>query len=132
MVMVRTLSACRALGFTLVELLVVMAIIATLLSLAAPRYIGNVEKSKEAVLRENLATLRDALDKHYADKGKYPMALEDLVAGKYLRRIPLDPMTESDKTWIVVPPEDVKKGNVFDVRSGAKGRARDGTSFQDW
>lgn len=119
-------------GFTLIELLAVMAIIATLLTFAAPRYIGSVDKSKESVLRENLATLRDVLDKHYADTGKYPAALDELVAKRYLRRMPVDPITDSDRTWIVVPPEDKEKGGVFDVHSGADGRARDGTSYRDW
>ncbi|MES2356528.1 MAG: prepilin-type N-terminal cleavage/methylation domain-containing protein [Pseudomonadota bacterium] len=119
-------------GFTLIELLVVMAIIATLLTLAAPRYIGNVDKAKEAVLHENLASLRDVLDKHYADTGKYPMTLDELVTHKYLRKIPVDPLTDSNRTWIVVPPEDLQKGGVFDVHSGALGRARDGTAFRDW
>src|SRR5690242_12565333 len=91
---------CRT-GFTLIELLVVMSIIALLLTLAAPRYIGNVDKAKEAVLRENLATMRDGLDKHYADTGRYPDKLEDLVNKKYLRRVPVDPVTDSDTTWVV-------------------------------
>jgi len=119
-------------GFTLIELLVVMAIIATLLSLAAPRYIGNVDKSKEAVLRENLATLRDVLDKHYADTGKYPAALDELVNARYMRKIPIDPITDSNRTWVVIPPEDPQKGGVFDVHSGASGKARDGTLYRDW
>ncbi len=119
-------------GFTLVELLVVMAIIATLLSIAAPRYIGNVDKAKEAVLRENLATVRDVLDKHYADTGKYPAALDELVARGYLRKIPEDPITDSNQSWILIPPSDPEKGAVFDIRSGATGRARDGSHYRDW
>ena len=119
-------------GFTLIELLVVMAIIAALLSLAAPRYIGNVDKAKEAALRENLSTLRDVVDKHYADVGKYPATLDDLVTRKYLRKIPIDPVTDSNQTWIVIAPDDVQKGGVYDVRSGAPGKARDGTAFRDW
>jgi general secretion pathway protein G len=119
-------------GFTLIELLVVMAIIATLLSIAAPRYVGNVDKAKEAVLRENLASLRDSLDKYYADNGKYPPSLDDLVTRKYLRKIPLDPVTDSNRTWVVIPPQDVQKGAVYDIRSGATGRARDGSSYRDW
>ncbi len=109
-----------------------MAIIATLLSLAAPRYIGNVDKSKEAVLRENLATLRDVLDKHYADTGKYPVALDELVNARYMRKIPIDPVTDSNRTVVVVSPEDPQKGGVFDVHSGASGKARDGTLYRDW
>lgn len=112
-------------GFTLIELLVVMTIIAGLLSLAAPRYIGNVDRAKEAVLKENLASLRDVLDKHYADTGVYPAALDELVKGRYLRRIPDDPFTETNKSWVLVEPEDKSKSGIFDVHSGAKGQARD-------
>jgi general secretion pathway protein G len=119
-------------GFTLIELLVVMAIIATLLTLAVPRYFGSIEKSKEAVLRENLNQMRDALQKYYGDKGKYPDALEALAAEKYLRKVPVDPITESSTTWMVVAPDDPKKGAVFDVRSGAQGQASDGTPYSDW
>jgi general secretion pathway protein G len=122
----------RTRAFTLIELLVVMAIIATLLSLAVPRYIGNVERAKEAVLQENLASLRDVLDKHFADTGKYPMALDELVLRRYLRRIPTDPMTDSSRTWIVVAPPDPQKGAIFDVRSGAPGKANDGSAYRDW
>lgn len=125
-------TQCKRAGFTLIELLVVMAIIATLLSLAAPRYIGNVDKAREATLRENLATLRDVVDKHYGDAGKYPASLDDLVARKYLRKIPLDPITDSNQTWIVIAPDDPQKGGVYDVRSGAPGTARDGSAFRDW
>ena len=125
--MVRTKRA-----FTLVELLVVMAVIALLLSIAVPRYLHSVEKSKEAVLRENLSLTRQALDKYYGDNGKYPDDLEALVSKKYLRSVPLDPKTESSKTWVIVPPDTPEKGGVFDIRSGAAGTARDGTEFKDW
>jgi len=119
-------------GFTLIELLVVMAVLAVLLTLAVPRYFGSVEKSKEAVLRENLVQLRDALDKFYTDNGKYPSALEDLVEKKYLRRVPADPVLESNISWVIVPPSDPDKGGVFDVKSGAPGTASDGTMYRDW
>lgn len=119
-------------GFTLIELLVAMAIIATLLSLAAPRYYGNVEKAKEATLQQNLATLRDVLDKHFADKGKYPQALDELIAGRYLRTIPRDPFTDSSRTWLLVPPPDPQLGGIYDVHSGAQGTARDGSRLGDW
>jgi len=128
----RTTATYPRSGFTLIELLVVMAIIATLLSLAAPRYIGNVNKAKEAVLQENLASLRDMLDKHYADRGKYPASLDELVTRRYVRKIPIDPVTDSSRTWIVVPPSDPEKGGVFNVRSGAPGKARDGSAYIDW
>ena len=119
-------------GFTLVELLVVMAIISLLLTLAVPRYFHSVEKSRETVLRENLSLTRQALDKYYGDKGKYPDTLDQLVSGKYLRSLPIDPVTGSSTTWIVVPPDMPEKGGVFDVKSGAPDKARDGSVFKDW
>lgn len=119
-------------GFTLVELLVVMAIIALLLSIAAPRYFHSVERSREAVLRENLHLMRDAIDKHYADTGNYPANLEELVTKKYLRRIPVDPITESAGTWQIVKPADnPDAGTVYDVRSGAAGKSLDGTPYAE-
>jgi general secretion pathway protein G len=119
-------------GFTLIELIVVMAIIAMLVSLAAPRYFGSVEKSKNAVLKEDLSLMRDALDKYYGDHDKYPAMLEELVSSKYLRSIPRDPVTESASTWIVVPPSDPDKGAVFDIHSGAEGNAADGSAYKEW
>lgn len=119
-------------GFTLIELMVVMAIIALLLTLAVPRYFNSVERAREAVLKEDLAQMRDAIDKYYGDRNQYPDALDDLVEKKYLRRIPPDPITDSAQTWVVVPPEDAAKGAVFDVKSGAPGTALDGTNYSDW
>lgn len=118
-------------GFTLIELLVVLMIVGTLLSLAAPQYFNSLEKAKESVLRENLDTLRSTLDKYYADTGTYPSSLSDLVEKRYLRRIPEDPITESDSTWVLVPPID-KKGAISDIKSGAPGSSDDGTAFKDW
>jgi len=119
-------------GFTLIELLVVLAIIATLLTIAVPRYYASLDRSKEAVLKENLYQLRDAIGKYYADKGKYPESLEVLATDKYLRKVPLDPITDSAATWQAVAPPDPQKGGVFDVRSGAQGKALDGTEFSTW
>ena len=93
----------RGKGFTLIELLVVLAIIATLLMLALPRYFSSVDKSKEAVLKENLYQMRDAISKYYGDKGKYPESLEALADEKYLRQVPRDPITDSAATWVIVP-----------------------------
>jgi general secretion pathway protein G len=118
-------------AFTLIELLVVMAIIATLLTIALPRYFGSVERSKEATLKQSLAVMRDAIDKHYADTGRYPDALEELVSKKYIRAMPVDPVTESATTWVIVPPAEGVKGSVYDVKSGAPGKAGDGTAFAD-
>lgn len=122
----------RQCAFTLIELIVVLAVIATLLTLALPRYFSSIDRSKEAVLKENLYQVRDALGKYYADKGKYPESIEVLTMDKYLRKLPIDPVTESTTTWIIVPPEDPRKGGVFDVKSGAAGRAADGTAFAEW
>ncbi len=119
-------------GFTLIELIVVMLIIAMLASLAVPRYFGSVQKSRDAVLREDLTLMRDALDKFYGDNDKYPTTLDDLVSRKYLRNIPRDPVTESTATWIIVPPEDPDKGGVYDVHSGADGNAPDGSPYKEW
>ena len=119
-------------GFTLIELLVVLAVIATLLTLALPRYFGSLDSSKEAVLKENLHQMREAISRYYADKGKYPQSLETLVDDKYLRKLPLDPVTESAATWIVVQPADPEKGGVYDVRSGAPGRSLAGTEYAEW
>lgn len=119
-------------GFTLIELLVVMAIIAVLLTLAVPRYFGRVEAANEAVLRDDLHQMRDALDKYYGDNNRYPDQLPDLVTKRYLRRIPPDPITGSDKTWVAVPPQDPRMGGVADVRSGAQGNGRNGTPYNTW
>lgn len=119
-------------GFTLIELLVVLAVIATLLTIAMPRYFSSLEKSREAVLQQNLALLRETLDKYYGDQGKYPTALDELVSSKYLRSMPVDPITDSNATWVSLPPPQPEMGGVYDVRSGAQGIARDGTEYQNW
>jgi general secretion pathway protein G len=129
--MVMTRMAARR-GFTLIELLVVLAIIALLLSIAVPRYYGSLDKSKEVVLKENLFQLRDAIGKYHADKGKYPESLDALASDRYLRKVPLDPITDSAATWVVVPPADPQKSGVFDVKSGAAGKAIDGSEFSTW
>jgi general secretion pathway protein G len=109
-----------------------MAIIATLLTLAVPRYFGSVDKAREATLHENLATMRDAIDKYYGDKGKYPETLATLVEEKYLRKLPPDPITESAETWVEVAPEDTAQSGVQDVKSGAEGLGRDGSAYAEW
>lgn len=119
-------------GFTLIELLVVLAVIATLLTIALPRYFSGLEKSREAVLQQNLSILRETLDKYYGDKGKYPDALDELVSSNYLRSLPVDPMTDSSATWVSIPPDQPELGGVHDVRSGAEGVARNGTEYQNW
>ncbi len=116
-------------GFTLIELLVVMAIVGALLSIAAPRYLHHVERAQEAVLKSDLATMRDALDKFFGDTGRFPESLEELVVRRYLRSIPPDPITERTDTWLVIAPPAGEAGGVYDVKSGAAGLASDGRTF---
>jgi general secretion pathway protein G len=103
-------------GFTMIELVIVMAMIGLLLSIALPQYMGTLQRGREQVLQSNLATMREAIDKYYGDRGHYPDKLEDLVTDRYLRAIPVDPFTESP-TWIVVAPRQADKGGVIDVQS---------------
>lgn len=119
-------------GFTLIELLVVMAIIGMLLTLVTPRYFGHVDKAKEAVLRQDLAAMRDAMDKYYNDTGSYPSTLEELVNRQYLRKIPVDPVTDSADTWELLAPSDPKLGGIFDIHSGSSDTAEDGTTYNTW
>ncbi len=127
----RPIHIRKARGFTLIELIVVMAIIGLMLTLALPRYHHSVDRSREAVLIENIKTLRQTIDRFYGDTGRYPESLEELVARKYLRAVPLDPITERRDTWVVLAPGDESKGNVFDVKSSAPGTTSDGVAFGD-
>lgn len=119
-------------GFTLIELLVVLAIVALLLSMAVPRYFSSVEQAREAALKQDLAVMRDAIDKHFADTGRYPASLDELVNRRYLRKVPLDPITERSDTWVLTPPTDRTLGAVQNVASGAPGQGRDGTAYGSW
>lgn len=121
-------------GFTLIELIVVMAIVALLAGIAAPRYFASVDRAKANALHSSLNVMRDALDKYAADKGRYPDALEQLVQNRYLRKLPEDPITGSAQSWVTLPPpaEADMAGRVGDVRSGAAGRAPDGSLYADW
>ncbi len=121
-------------GFTLVELLVVLAALGLLLSLAAPRYFAHVDRGREVVLRHNLMAIRDAIDKFHADRARYPLGLKELVAERYLREMPLDPITDRDDTWQLLAPggQVIETGATADVRSGAAGNARDGTPYARW
>ena len=119
-------------GFTLIELLAVMVIIALLLTVAAPKYFGSVDRSRESILHQDLATMREALDKYYGDTGQYPDEIQDLVKRKYLRSIPRDPITDSDTTWVIIAPTNDAKGAVYDIKSGASGNGADGTAYSDW
>ncbi|MBI1891583.1 MAG: prepilin-type N-terminal cleavage/methylation domain-containing protein [Burkholderiales bacterium] len=121
----------RLRGFTLIELLVVMAIVALLLTLSIPRYFNSIDSGKETVLRDNLRITRETIDKFYGDTGRYPKSLDELVEKKYLRALPVDPITDSTGTWVIVPPDDADKGNVYDIKSGAPGKSRDGLPYGD-
>jgi general secretion pathway protein G len=104
-------------GFTLIELVIVMATIALLLTLAVPRYFTTIDNGKASVQRQNMATIRDAIDKFHGDQGRFPDNLDELVREKYLRAVPVDPFTTAPD-WVIVAPEDPTLGGVYDVRSG--------------
>lgn len=119
-------------GFTVIELLVVLAAIALLLSVATPRYLQYLDTAREVALKEDLHQLRDAIDKFYSDQARYPAALNDLVSKRYLRAVPEDPITQRVDSWVIISPASSLPGAVFDVRSGAKGQARDGSRYETW
>jgi len=126
-------GSLRPSAFTLIELIIVLAILALLLTLAVPRYFAHIERTKEATLKQDLAVMRDAIDKFYGDKGRYPESLEELVTLRYMRSVPVDPITESNATWRTLAPNDTEaKGSVYDVKSGAEGKSLDGKPFADW
>lgn len=124
-------------GFTLIELMVVMAIISILLTIALPIYQKSIIRAKESVLRNNLFTIRTMIDEYTIDKQKAPETLQDLVSEGYLRQIPQDPMTNSDQTWRITM-EDTPVGGtnsapgIFDVHSGSDKTALDGSAYSDW
>ncbi len=121
-------------GFTLIELIVVLAIIALLASIVAPRYFRSVERAREASLKTSLNVMRDAIDKYLGDKGRYPDSLDDLVQKGYLRQIPEDPVTGSRDSWQMLPPpgDSQAGGMMADVRSGASGQADSGEPYSSW
>ncbi len=122
----------RKRGFTLIELIVVMSIIATLLTIAVPRYFKSLQRSKEAVLRQDLSVMRDAIDKYSADRGQNPESLANLVEHGYLRRIPEDPFTKSAEGWATTASEDSESPGIVDVHSNAEMNALDGTALTTW
>ena len=127
-----TLKPALRAGFTLIELLVVLAIVALLLTLAVPRYFPSVDNAKDVILADNLRNTRAIIDQYYADTGRYPDSLEQLVDKKYLRNVPVDPVTDSTTTWILVPPEDGSKGGIYSIKSGAPGNDRSGKPYIEW
>jgi len=124
----------RRRGFTLIELIVVMAIVGLLVSIAAPRYFNSLERARENTLRSSLAVMRGAIDQFAADRGRYPETLDELVAARYLRTLPADPLTGRRDSWVVVdpPPDSQVTGRVGDVRTGAAGRSAEGGLYADW
>jgi general secretion pathway protein G len=122
----------RHCGFTLIELLVVLGIVALMLTLAVPRYFPAIDTAKEAILADNLRNLRNTIDQFYSDTGRYPESLAQLVEKKYLKALPVDPITESTETWLIMPPEDDTKGSVYNIKSGAPGNGRNGKPYLDW
>jgi general secretion pathway protein G len=119
-------------GFTLIELLIVMAIIGTLLTIAVPRYFHSLEQARETVLKQDLAVLREAIDKYYADLNEYPETLQVLAEKHYVRSVPVDPFTKVADTWELIPSEDPDHAGIRDVHSGAPQNASDGTALATW
>jgi general secretion pathway protein G len=125
-------AQAREQGFTLIELLVVMAVLGLLLSIVAPRYGEHVDKAREAALKQDLAGMREALDKFYADHARYPADLQELVKARYLRQVPVDPLTDRIDTWVVVAPPGSSASGVMDVHSGAGGLSKSGGAYAAW
>ena len=119
----------KFLGFTLIELLIVLAILALMATLVVPRYFQNIDLAKETFLEENLRVTREMIDKYYGDTGRYPDSLNELVEKKYIKALPVDPVSGNSTTWIIIPPEDPNLGGVYSIRSGAPGNRRDGKPF---
>jgi general secretion pathway protein G len=134
---IRHAPLTRERGFTLVELLIVISLISILAAMGLVQYRNSVVSTKESVLHTDLFRMRDAIDQYYADKGKYPSALDSLVSEGYMRKIPEDPITKSADSWTTVPAEPdpnnpSAEAGVYDVKSGAQGTALDGTNYTDW
>lgn len=124
-------------GFTLIEVLVVVTLVVLLASVGMVQYANSVQRAREAVLKEDLFRMRDAIDQYHADKNKYPQSLQELVSEKYLREVPIDPMTQSADTWQTIPAEPDPNNpsadlGVFDIRSGSDRTALDGTQYSVW
>lgn len=130
-------TSVRERGFTIIELLVVMTLIVILASVGMTQYKNSQTRAEEAVLKENLFRMRDAIDQYYADKNKWPSDLADLVSSGYIREVPIDSMTKSADTWQTVPAEPdannpSSSGGISDVKSGSERDALDGTKYSDW
>lgn len=119
-------------GFTLIELMVVMTVIALLISIAVPRYFHSIDNAKEATLKQSLSVMREAIDKYYGDNERYPSSIQELVTKKYIRAVPVDPITETTESWVIVSPGQDITGSVYDIKSGAAGNAKDGSAYSEW
>jgi len=124
-------------GFTLIELMVVMVVMALLVTIVAPRYLKQTDRAREAVLRNNLKETRDAIDKFYTDHGRYPQSLKDLVDERYLKMLPIDPLTGRNDRWAYVasPPGGAAAApgaGIYDLHSSAPGQGLDGTEYRSW
>ena len=124
-------------GFTLIELIIVMAIIGILMMIAVPRFKGTVTQAKEAVLKEDLHTMRTAIDSYTVDKEKAPQGLDDLVQAGYLKSVPIDPITSRDDTWMTSESDTLTdinetEGGIDDVHSGSEGVSSEGTTYNTW
>jgi general secretion pathway protein G len=124
-------------GFTLIELMVVMAIISVMIAIAVPIYQKSIIRAKESVLRSNLFTIRNMIDEYTVDKQKAPDSLQELVTDGYLRQVPQDPMTGSSESWKIIMEDTAVGGSnsspgIFDIRSGSDKKSLDGTDYADW
>lgn len=129
----RSAAALAKRGFTLIELVVVMAIVALLVAIAAPRYVASVDNARDQSLRTSLRVMRDAIDQYYADKGRYPGSLQDLRDARYLREIPVDPMTQRSDSWVTTTSEGGSNpGGMVDVRSGSQDLDLLGEPYARW
>jgi len=127
----------REAGFTVIEMVIVISLIALLAGMTLVNHRHGVTRAKEAVLKEDLFQMRDAIDQYYADKTKYPESLDVLITDGYLRRLPEDPFTKSATTWITIPAEadpnnPAAPAGIYDVKSGSDAKALDGTNYADW
>ncbi len=119
-------------GFTIIEMMTVIAIIGILATIAVPSFQRSVIRAKEASLRSSLFALRDVIDQYYADHGDYPQALDSLVQKRYIRAVPMDPFTRANDTWILIAPESEGLSGVYDVHSGSDKISLYGTPYNEW
>lgn len=119
-------------GFTLIELMVVLVVLAILASIVVPRYLDRVDDARETVLKQNLVGVRTAIDQFYRDKARYPTTLDELVTERYIRDLPFDPIVQRTDTWVIVPPKNGSDKAVFNIKSGALGVAKDGSEYANW